>query len=422
METIEQRAVESLTPYGKNSRVHSPEQVAQLAASIETFGFTIPVLVDEAGGIIAGHGRVLAAQKLGRATVPVIVAAGWPEDRKRAYVIADNKLAENASWDSALLGLELADLQLSGFDLALTGFAPADVASIIARASQGEADPDEAPEPPVRAVSAVGDVWLLGGHRVRCGDSTDADTVVALLDGAKPHLMVTDPPYGVNYTPGWRHTARRSTGELLSVGKHSMGKVQNDDRADWREAWALFPGGVAYVWHSGLHAAAVQESLEAAGFAMRSQIIWNKNVMIISRGHYHFKHEPCWYAVRKGATATWAGDRKQTSVWDIPIVHLTAGDVDDGKNAHGTQKPVECMRRPILNNSKGGDAVYDPFLGSGTTLVAAEMEGRVCYGLELDPAYVDVIVTRWQNLTGKVAMLEATGATFEETKAQRHGD
>ena len=243
-------------------------------------------------------------------------------------------------------------------------------------------------------------------HRIACGDATDADTVAKLLDGAKPALMVTDPPYGVEYDPGWRQRLG------VSMNREKMGKVLNDDRADWREAWALFPGDVAYVWHAGLFASTVQQSLEAVGFVCRSQIIWAKDRFALSRGDYHWQHEPCWYAVRKGSVGHWNGDRAQGTVWNIKAR-------EDGGHGHGTQKPLECMRRPILNNSAPGQAVYEPFSGSGTTLIAAESSGRTCYAIELNPAYVDVAVIRWQTITGKSARLAGHGSTFEEVRRGR---
>jgi len=209
--------------------------------------------------------------------------------------------------------------------------------------------------------------------------------------------MVTDPPYGVDYDPKWRLDA----GVNKPWQTRAEGKVKNDDQVDWSPAWDLFSGDVAYVWHAGSHASAVQTSLESAGFAIRCQIIWAKPSLVIGRGHYHWQHEPCWYAVRSKSTGYWAGDRRQSTLWQIANMHRTQGKVDDGKTIHGTQKPVECMRRPILNNSRPKDAVYDPFLGSGTTLIACETEGRKCYGMEIEPLYVDVCVARWQAATGK---------------------
>jgi DNA modification methylase len=404
---VERRPIGALVPYARNARTHSDEQVAQIAASIREWGWTVPVLVDETGGIIAGHGRVLAAQRLGIAEVPVMVARGWSEAQKRAYVLADNKLALNAGWNEGLLASELKGLAELGFDAGLAGFSAEDLARLTLDAGGGLTDPDEAPEPPVEPVSVLGDVWLLGRHRLVCGDSTDADVVEKALNGVKPHLMVTDPPYGVEYDPGWRKRAG-----IGSTGT-ATGRVLNDERADWRDAWALFPGNVAYVWHADRHASAVQTSLEVAGFEIRCQIIWAKDRFVISRGHYHWQHEPCWYAVRKGAASSWTGDRRQTTLWQIGHQKSETG--------HGTQKPVECMRRPIENNSSPGQAVYEPFSGSGTTIIAAEMTGRACHAIELNPAYVDVAVRRWQDFTGQKARLDGDGRSFDEIAAVRVG-
>ena len=395
-------AIGDLIPYARNARTHSDEQVAQIAGSIREFGFTNPILVDGANGIIAGHGRLMAARKLGMAEVPVIELAGLSETQKRAYVIADNKLAMNAGWDDALLSAELGELGDAGFDLSLAGFSDLELGALLVEATEGLTDPDDVPEPPADPVTKLGDVWLLGRHRLVCGDSTTVEAVDAALNGVKPHLMVTDPPYGVEYDPDWRNRADRANGK--PYGARAVGKVQNDDRADWREAWALFPGDVAYVWHAGNKAHIVAESLIDSGFDIRAQVIWDKGRMVISRGHYHPMHEPCWYAVRKGGTGHWAGDRKQTTLWKIEHRKSETG--------HGTQKPVEAMARPVRNNSSPGQAVYEPFSGSGTTIIACEMEGRACHAIELDPAYVDVAVKRWQAFTGNVATLEATGEPF----------
>jgi DNA modification methylase len=248
-----------------------------------------------------------------------------------------------------------------------------------------------------------------GGHRLLCGDSTVVTDVERVLAGVTPHLMVTDPPYGVNYDPAWRNKAKFSDRDHSG---RALGKVVNDDRADWREAWALFPGEVAYVWHAGTKAAIVQESLETCDLLVRAQIVWAKNNHVIGRGHYHSKHEPCWYAVKKGATGHWAGDRSQTTLWEIdkPL---------NSETGHGTQKPVECMKRPIVNNSAPGQAVYEPFSGSGTTIIAAEMTGRVAHAIEIAPAYVDVAVKRWQDFTGRQAVLDGDGRNFYEIVAKR---
>ena len=350
----------------------------------------------------------MAARKLGLATVPVIELGHLSDRDKRALIIADNKLAERAGWDLNLLALEAGELSGMGIDLTSLGFTAGDIDDLMA--AEG-ADPreEDIPDVPADPVTRPGDLWCLGSHRVLCGDATDPASVSRLLNGVTPHLMVTDPPYGVNYDPAWRNSSGASQ-------TTRTGKVLNDDKADWRQAWALFPGDVAYVWHGALHATTVAGSLEASGFAIRSQIVWAKERLVLSRGDYHWQHEPCWYAVRQKATGHWSGDRRQTTLWTIPSRDQDAATV------HGTQKPVECMRRPMLNNASRGQAVYDPFLGSGTSLIAAETTGRICYGLELSPAYVDVIVTRWQSLTGRQATLEGDGRSFAGITAERCGN
>src|SRR6202045_2248744 len=399
---VERWLIAKLVPNARNARTHSDEQVTQLAASIEEWGWTIPVLVDEAGGIIAGHGRVMAAHRLGLEDVPVMVAAGWSDTKKRAYMLADNKLTLNADWDIDRLEIEIAELRASDFDISLIGFSESEIDDLLKADDGGLTDPDEAPEPPTDPVSALGDVR----------DCTDVAVVAKALGGVKPHLMVTDPPYGVEYDAAWRGHVRTANGTRLSLGVHAKGKVENDGKADWREAWVLFPGDVAYVWHAAMRVGESKESLEEAGFALRAQIIWAKNNFAISRGHYHFQHEPCWYAVREGSTGHWCGGHKQTSVWHIDKPQKS-------ETGHSTQKPVECMKRPIENNSSAGQAVYDPFVGSGTTIIAAEMTGRCCHAIGLHPAYVDVAMMRWQNFTGQTAMLEASGETFVELMARR---
>ena len=407
---IEFWPIERLRPYARNAKMHGPDQVARIAASMARFGWTVPCMVGDDGELIAGHGRMLAATELGLAEVPVIRLGHLDEAERRAYRIADNKLTELGDWDDALLRDEVAGLLADDFDLSLLGFAEDELEALLQDpdlredgAAEGE---DDVPEAPVDPVSLPGDLWIMGSHRLICGDSTSADVVAKLLGDVRPLLMVTDPPYGVEYDPAWRN----ATG--ASATKRT-GKVLNDDRADWHEAWALFPGDVAYVWHGALHATTVADSLIGAGFDIRSQIIWAKDRLVLSRGDYHWQHEPCWYAVRKRGKGHWAGDRKQTTLWQI------ANKDQDAETVHGTQKPVECMRRPILNNSSPGQAVYEPFMGSGTTLIAAETTGRVCYGIELNPAYVDVAITRWQNLTGQAAVLDGTDKTFADLTTSR---
>ncbi|HSG81732.1 MAG TPA: DNA modification methylase [Gemmatimonadota bacterium] len=397
-----------IIPYARNPR-RNEKAVATVAASIAEFGWRQPIVVDEGMVVLAGHTRLLAAQQLGLKTAPVHVAKGLTEAQARAFRIMDNRSSENAEWDNDLLGLELGDLLDAEYDLDLTGFTDAELNTLLNGLYEGDGaqeGEDDIPETPEDPTSRPGDLWTLGSHRLLCGDATVATDVARVLGEVKPLLMVTDPPYGVEYDPGWRNKAG-------AAATKRTGKVLNDDRADWREAWALFPGDVAYVWHGALHAGEVAESLEVSGFKIRSQIIWAKDRLVLSRGDYHWQHEPMFYAVKKTGKGHWAGDRKQTTLWQI------ANKDQDAKTVHGTQKPVECMRRPILNNSSPGQAVYEPFMGSGTTLIAAETTGRVCYGIELNPAYVDVAVERWQAFTGKAAVLDGDGRSFDEISEGR---
>jgi DNA modification methylase len=400
-------SLDRLVPSPRNARTHSDAQVAEIAGSIRAFGFTNPILVGEGGDIIAGHGRLAAARLLGLADVPVIPLSGLTELQRRQLVLADNRIALNAGWDVEMLHLELQDLASMGADLKGLGFTERELAEALTPAEPGLTDEDQVPEVAATAVARPGDVWCLGAHRLACGDSTDPTTVAALLGDVMPNLMVTDPPYGVEYDPGWRHRS--------GVNRSSRrGTVLNDERADWGAAWALFPGNIAYVWHGALHAATVAESLTKNGFVIRAQIIWAKERLVIGRGDYHWQHEPAWYAVR--SKGNWTGDRKQTTLWSIP----SRGQ--DAETVHGTQKPVECMRRPIVNNSSPGQAVYEPFLGSGTTLIAAQTTGRVCLAIELDPCYVDVAIRRWQDFTGEAATLFSDSRTHSQIATARLGD
>jgi DNA modification methylase len=409
-EQIEHWPIARLKPYERNPRTHSDDQVAKVAASIVGYGWTVPLLVTEDGELIAGHGRLLAARHLGLTEVPVIRLAHLSPEQVRAYRVADNQLVLAGAWDEELLAAELHALNATGFDLDLTGFDQEELDRLLTPLDgddSGLAGENVIPEPPANPVSRPGDLWLLGDHRLLCGDSTKADDVVRLLVGTKPSLMVTDQPYGVSYDPAWRNDAGVSA-------TARTGTVRNDDRADWREAWALFPGDVAYVWHAGIHGRTVADSLAACGFAIRAQLIWVKNRFVLSRGHYHWQHEPCFYAVRNGGESRWQGARDQSTVWQI----ATNAD-DDAATVHGTQKPVACMLRPILNNSARGDVVYEPFAGSGSTVIAAEKSGRRCLGMEIEPRYCDVIVTRWQKFSGKQATLDGDGRGLDEIGAER---
>jgi DNA modification methylase len=385
-----------------------------MAGAIAEFGFRIPIVAKSGGLIIDGHLRLKAAKKLGMTEVPVALADELTDAQVKAFRLLANRSSTWADWDKDLLTIELLDLDGMGFDLELTGFDPDELSFYTGTAPSGSgADPDDIPETPLHPVTLPGDVWLLGKHRICCGDSTDAGVVKLALSGVSPLLMVTDPPYGVDYDPVDRGKARNADGKLLSVGmKRAVGRVQNDDRADWHEAFNLFPGDVAYVWHAAINPAAAQDMLEKAGFEIRMQIIWAKSNFVVSRGHYHMQHEPAMYAVRKGKTAHWKGDRKQSTLWQID-------KQPKNMTGHSTEKPVECMLRPIENNSSPGQAVYDPFSGSFTTGIACEMSGRCCLAIEIKPEFVDVSVKRWQNVTLGAAVLEATGKTFEEMALER---
>ena len=319
-----------LIPYARNARKHPEAQVAQIAASIQEFGFLVPVLVDGEHGIIAGHGRVLAAQKLGLEKVPCIQAAHLTETQKRAFILADNKLTENAGWSDELLRIELGELKALDFDLALTGFAEGELSRLLTPLDGG-ADP-LAPEVTAETIIRPGDLWLMGKHRLMCGDATAEVDVHRLMGERAPFLLVTDPPYGVEYEPTWRQAAAKK-GLLGSPRSAHLEKIQGDENSDWSPAWALFPGSVAYVWHSSLFASEIAAHLHACKFDIRAQIIWRKQHFAISRGHYHWQHEPCWYAVRKDASARWAGDHSQATVWGDPP--LAAGDGQGGHPGWG---------------------------------------------------------------------------------------
>ena len=380
--------ITSLVLDPSNARKHGERNLEAIKASLAKFGQRSPVVVQRDGMVVrSGNGRLLAAKALGWTEIAATII---DEDNSTAaqFAIADNRTAELAEWDNETLAL-----LLDGWDKETresVGFDEADLKAVMAELEPKEIIEDEVPEPPVNPITKLGDLWLLGKHRLLCGDSTKPEDVARVLDGCKPLLMVTDPPYGVEYDP----TARR---ELQSENcTPAIGIVINDDRSDWTDAWKNFSGDVAYVWHAGVHSPTVATSLESCKFERRALICWAKERLVIGRGHYHHKHEPCWYVVRKNATAKWAGDHSQTTLWEIDKPQKS-------ETGHSTQKPLECMARPIRNHD--APEVYDPFLGSGTTLIAAEQLGRNCYGMEISPAYCDVIIKRWETLTGKKAVL-----------------
>lgn len=409
---IEIWPVDRIRPFPDNVRLHDERQMHFITQSILQFGFVNPILVDADGECIAGHGRLKAMKMLERTEVPVIVLGHLTPAQARAYRIADNQIPLSATWNEELYRQQLAEFMSAGFPMDALGWDPKLLDEFIQVGNPGLTDPDEVPESPKEPFVMEGDNWLLGDHVLLCWDSTDEAIVECILGEQEYNLMVTDPPYGVDYDPRWR----LETGINKPHQKRAEGRVQNDDRADWRAAWKAFKGDVAYVWHGGLHAAEVAESLTDAGFQIRSQIIWAKPSLVIGRGNYHWQHEPCWYAVRK--KGHWRGGRQQSTVWNIQNMHRTQGNVDDGKTIHSAQKPVECMKRPMENNSRPGDHVYDPFVGSGTTIIAAEMTGRRCFGVELNPIYAQVTIERWQNFTGREAKLD-DDRTFSEVKQER---
>lgn len=375
-----------LSPHKRNPRKVKTEQIERLKKRIQSQGFRTPPTLTHDGVILAGHQRIKALIDLGLGNEPIDCQIPTEPLTKELYdeILAPDNLSVG-DWDIGVLleDFERDVLESWGFD-----FLPA----LKQQEPDLNEDPDYVPDSAQTRCKA-GDLWILGQHRLLCGDSTSADDVSRLLDGEKPFLMVTDPPYGVEYNADWRNHSCRPDGSKMTA--RAIGKVKNDDNADWSEAWALSPSKVAYVYHAGLFSGVVHRSLEANDYDIRAQIIWAKNNLAISRGAYHWKHEPCWYAVKKGPNAQWAGDRKQTTVWEIdkPLKSETG---------HSTQKPVECMRRAIANHK--GD-VYEPFAGSGATLIAAHLENRRCFAIEIDAKYCDIILQRFEDLTGEKAEL-----------------
>ena len=402
---IVSRKVDDLIPYARNSRTHSDAQVAQIAASVREFGWTNPVLVDGENGIIAGHGRVLAARKLGMEEVPCIELAGLTDMQRRAYIIADNKLALNAGWDDELLAIEFSELADAGFDNLLTGFTQDEIDALTPeQIPEGLTDEDAVPEVQAEPVSKLGDVWIMGKHRLMCGDSTSTDHLAQLTQGNLVDMWLTDPPYNVAYEGG--------TKDKLKIKNDEMGDEQF--RQFLRDAYTaadtvMKPGAVFYIWYADVETYNFVGAARDAGWKMSQILVWKKSSLILGRKDYHFMHEPCLYGWKEGAAHLWAADRKQTTILEF--------GKPSRNGEHPTMKPVALFEYQMLNNTKGGDLVLDSFGGSGTTLIAAEKNGRTALLMELDPRYCDVIVKRWQEFTGKQATLEATGATFAEVEA-----
>jgi DNA modification methylase len=401
---IQQRAVTDLIPYIANSRTHSDAQVAQIAASIKEFGWTNPILVSGDDSIIAGHGRLMAARKLGMEEVPVIVLDHLSKSQQRALVIADNQLALNAGWNMDMLKAEIEDLQLEDFDLNILGFDDKFLDGLLEpEPTAGLTDEDAVPEVPETPKTVLGDVWVLGNHRLMCGDSTSIDALQKLTEGSLVDMWLTDPPYNVAYEGG--------TKEKLTIQNDSMG--DNDFRQFLRDAYVaadtvMKPGAVFYIWHADLEGYNFRGAAKDAGWQVRQCLVWKKSSLVMGRQDYHWQHEPCLYGWKEGAAHLWATDRKQTTILEF--------NKPSRNGEHPTMKPVELFEYQMLNNTKGADIVLDSFGGSGTTIIAAEKHGRYGRLMELDPKYCDVIIKRWQDFSGKQAVHAETGETFNASR------
>lgn len=398
---ITQRKTDELIPYARNSRTHDAKQVQQIAASIKEFGFNNPVLIDGDNGIIAGHGRVMAAQLLKLDTVPTIELKHLSETKKRAYIIADNKIALNSGWDDELLKLEMIELNDLDFDLTLTGFDDFDLS--IDEPVVGLTDEDAVPDVPEEPITKLGDVWLCGNHRVMCGDSCSTTDMDSLTNGSLVDMWLTDPPYNVAY--------EGKTKDALKIKNDSM--KDDEFRQFLRDAYvtadsAMKYGAVFYIWHADLEGYNFRGAAHDAGWKVRQCLIWKKSSIVMGRQDYHWKHEPCLYGWKEGAAHLWASDRTQSTILEF--------NKPSRNGEHPTMKPVELFEYCMLNNTKGSDIVLDSFGGSGTTMIACEKHGRHARLMELDPKYCDVIVKRWQEFTGKEATLESTGDTFGTIK------
>jgi DNA modification methylase len=421
---IQEVSLDRLMAYKRKLRKND-RAVTRMAAAIKEFGFKIPVLARHRGEqieVVDGDLRIKGAKKLRMTVVPVIFCDEWSEAQVKAFRLLVNHSANWATWDEDLVALELKDLDALDFDLSLTGFDAADVDKLLF--SDGNEESEVVPEMPEIATTLPGDLWLCNEHRVLCGDATSADAVARLLAEGKPQLMVTDPPYGISIDNGWRDLARVNGGGHTGPVKkrthgHTETTILGDTRAEWSDAFALVPSlEVAYVWHASQFTREVLDGLLQIGFLHFQQIIWNKGRAVLTRTLYWYQHEPCWFVWKKNAP--WYGRPGENStVWDSPSPKFIRGGSDEDKFNHPNQKPCSLIQRPLQNHLRRGELVYDPFLGSGTTLACAELTRRVCYGMELDPKHVDVGIKRWQQLTGKQAVLDGDGRTFEQVAAER---
>ena len=406
-ERIEHWPMDKLLPYARNARQHSDEQIAQIAASIAEFGFVNPILTGADGVLVAGHGRLAAARKLGLSTVPVVVLDHLTPTQRRALVLADNRLAELSTWDDALLRIELEALQDEGFDLDLTGFDADALAELLAGEEpehEGQTEDDAVPEMPEEPVSKPGDVWRLGPHRLVCGDATAAEAYAQLFpDGERADMVFTDPPYNVNYANSAKDKLR---GKHRPILNDALGAGFHDFLYDALSLLVAHTRGAIYVAMSSSELGTLQAAFRSAGGHWSTFIIWAKNTFTLGRADYQRQYEPILYGWPEGAERYWCGDRDQGDVWQIKKPQKN--------DLHPTMKPVELVERAIRNSSRPGDVVLDPFGGSGTTLIAAEKSGRVARLIELDPKYADVIVRRWQDWTGKQTTRESDGLAFDQ--------
>jgi len=421
---IEFRRTDTLCPYARNPR-RNDHAVEQMVASIREYGFKIPLLVRSDGEVVDGHLRLKAARALQLEELPVILCDEWTPAQVKAFRLMVNRSAAWADWDQELLAFELQELNAAQFDLSLTGFALKEIDDLLV-APDADDQANAAPPLPEIPVTRSGDLWVCGPHRVLCGDATSEEAVRRLLGASQPILMVSDPPYGIELDSEWRDRAGlngRGPAQASYMKQRTAGHtntfISSDTRADWSAAFELVPGlQAAYVWHASVFTREVLNGLLRIGFLYPQQIIWNKGRIVLTRTHYWYQHEPCWYVRKKNAP--WFGKAGENStVWDSPSPKFMMGGSDETKFDHPTQKPVSLIERPIRNHTRRGELVYDPFLGSGTTLAAAEQTGRVCHGLELDPKYVDVVVERWQALTGRRAVLDGDGRVFAEVRHER---
>jgi DNA modification methylase len=407
---IEMWPIEKLIPYAPNPRTHSDAQVAQIAASIAAFGFNNPILVDTKRGILAGHGRLLAARKLQLAEVPVIVLDHLTDAQKRAYIIADNQLALNAGWDETLLAAELAALQQEDVDVSLIGFDDQELARLLAAqdAAEGLTDEDAVPELAETPISVAGDLWILDNHKLLVGDATNQADVARLMAGDSADLVFTDPPYNVDYQ-GYTEEHLKIKGDQMSEADFKTFL----ERA-FRSYRSLVKSGASiYVCHSSSWQREFQNALEAAGFEVRCQIIWGKNTFAWGFGRYKFQHEPLFYCHVAGQKDSWYGDKSQSTLWQEKK--------PAANRIHPTAKPVELVERALLNSSKAGEVVADLFGGSGSTLIACERRNRKARLMEIDPKYGDCIIRRYQEYSGKQATLDGDGRTFDEVSLERAG-